>query len=197
MRSSSLFSLSLAALSLTLACADGGATEDAGTTEDAAFGGLDQNGDGALDDADADDGALAIYAVSLDAEGAVVEDSEQAEQNETATLRPGGSGGWYLEATLDDDTTLSIRFENAEALTAMEGVVTNVNLNPVDSEWFGYTGESTAKVKITEVASDGTKASGALLGELVVEQYGPNEQPLGTSITIKAFGFNALPIVAE
>jgi hypothetical protein len=197
-RSKTMHTLLLASLIAVLAtaCADGGGSDDAGPDGDVAFGGLDANGDGALDDADADEGALAIYYVTVADDGEPDEDGDKAEQIATATLTPGGSGGWYLGATLDDDSVLSIRFENTEGLSAMTGAVTNVNLNPADSAWFGYTSETDAEVVITEVGADATTGSGGLVGEIEVEQYGMNEQPLGTSVVIKGFGFKQIAIAS-
>jgi hypothetical protein len=195
-QSNSIHALLMVSLVATLstACADGGGPDDAGPEGEAAFGGLDANGDGELNAADANQGALAIYYVRLASDGEPEADGAKGEQTLTAELTPGGSGGWTLNAKLDDDSQLSIRFENTAELSVMKGAVTNVNLNPVDNAWFGYVGSPGASVEITEVDTDPTTASGALDGEIEVEQFGMNEQPLGTSIVIKGFGFKQISV---
>ena len=165
------------------------------------FSPLDTNEDGVLDEDDVAPGHVAAQlSVDLASEGTDGDPVDQGVTSNLVSLYPGGSGGWYLEATfsLDGGTELrlSMRFENdgTDAPAVASGLVTNVSANSGDaSEWFGYGSESMGEVEITD--SDVDVASGHYEGDGVIEIFGMGEQPTGETIVMHAFGFRDAPVV--
>lgn len=159
-----------------------------------AYGGLDVTGDGVLDVDDVEDGQVAVFFQRLDEGGAAPEGDEGVAVSTTdATITPGGSFGWYLNATVDGKE-LSVRFEGDFPLAAETGVITNASYD-VDDEHFAYASEPGGEVEIVEVHEDGASASGRLVGEPELEVFGQMEQPTGETIRIGAFAFKTIAIV--
>jgi hypothetical protein len=167
----------------------------AGPTDPAGFGGLDADGDGELTAADLEDGEVAVFLQRFDqSAGEPVPLEPEALTTLDATLSPGGSFGWYVNANLDG-SALSLRFEVTESgLAVGDGAITNASLD-VDDEHFAYASSPDGAVSISDVAEDGSDASGRVTGDVELDVYGAMEQPTGESIRIEAFAFKSVPVV--
>jgi hypothetical protein len=174
-------------LSLAAACG--------GPIGEPAYGGLDVTGDGVLDVDDVEDGEIAVFFQRLDeSTGEPTEVEAVAASTSEASISPGGSFGWYLNATVDG-AELSVRFE-AESIAVGAGTITNASYE-VDDEHFAYASEPGGEVEIVEVNDDGASASGRLVGEPELEVFGAMEQPTGETVKIGAFAFKTIPVVME
>jgi hypothetical protein len=174
-----------AALICLLPACDGAGPEPGG-----AYGGLDVDGDGELSEGDVEAGTFAVYLQPIPDTGEADEEAAEAITTEDARIFPGGSGGWYLRATVDG-RVLSLRFENGDELSADEGTITNASMD-VDEEHFAYASEPGGSIEISEVAD--AVASGRVHGSVELEVFGMNEMPTGETIRIEAFAFKTIEV---
>lgn len=182
------FLIFLTALSLLVGCARRGGP--GGIDPDAAFGGLDVDGDGKLTDDDLSEGRTAVFwRLSLDGE-----DSEEATSSTAGRIQQ-GDGNWFVVVDVEGELPmeLNIAFQSPQ-VDGWDLVVGEGELQGAWGDPEGYfMGHEECPGDMVITAVDGGTASGWMDGTVEVTIYDDSESEVG-SLFLDALSFKDIPV---